>query len=166
MGCQTKPHFCSSERRDEKCDFHLRVIFPKTGYKSKRKVKNYRIPHMLWWCVGTYCLKTFLEMCKLGPIFPKQSIVSLQWRDYGKYVFSWSYILRNFHQVWLVFFFFLIIFLIFCKKSENFNIFKVANFFQKKNQAFLPKKSQNKKDLSKKINGSNCEFWVHFLRIS
>jgi hypothetical protein len=41
-------HFCNSERRDEKCDFHLRVIFQKIGYKSKRKVKNYRVPPMLW----------------------------------------------------------------------------------------------------------------------
>lgn len=132
MGCQTKPHFCNSERRDEKCDFHLRVIFPKNGYKSKRKVKNCRIPPMLWWRVETYCLKNFLKMCQLGPIFPKKFIVSLQGRDYGKYSFQSVLHFEEFSSSVIgVFFFF--IFLIFCKKIKTLSLRKKkSKHFSKK----------------------------------
>jgi len=96
-------------------------------------------------------------MCQLGPIFPKKSIVSLQGRDYGKCSFQLVLHFEEFSSSVIGCFLLIFIFLIFCKKIKTLTFLKWKKIQKKKSKHFS-KNSQNKKDLSKKINGSNCEF--------
>jgi hypothetical protein len=75
---------------------HPQEELAKFGYKSERKVESFKIPSIVWWPIGTYCLNMALKK-KLNP-----------WKcgDFGAFLFTQFFLVWVALDVWWILIYF------------------------------------------------------------